>query len=1353
MDLPLGLIILLLANPAHAQLPYHPTRVFRSTKDDNRLYVYGPAPSASNQAQLRSLDVSSNLDSANLDYATLYDTLPWSSAERPVPYLPAAEANGNFTVYAGQCADDAQDAKIWTFEVDDDSDHGNGTWTSADVVLGDGDQGSQLAPTFLSSAMSFSSSDNGSDASLFAFGGMCPYADATQDDWQSSANYSNTMLQLGPESTSQYTLNVAPTRGPPVAEAGFALVALPPSYSSGTDGSRDQQQNFVLIGGHTETAYINMSQVALYSLPQETWTFLGVDQPSTEHTGLAKRDQVTEVEPRSGHTTLLTSDGSKIIVFGGWVGDVNTPADPQLAVLNVGEGYGGDGTWHWTVPSTEGSGLANGAGIYGHGAAMLTGDVMMIVGGYSISSTSSRFRSRADLAQNTQSYFLNVTSNTWISEYSPSSDSSTSDSNGQSSMSKVGLGAGLGIGLAAVVAMAVFYFWYKRYLRRKREVREKEIAREAYNYHATGSYGNGGSYADYLNDREAAALAVDPWFVNERPGWKAQRAQEAERTGLLVEIPSPTRGLRRSLNGRAYHQAPRYDEGRMNQGSGGIHPIDEEEEIESATNERTGMPEMSERPRTAENRISIVSSASSPARDPFTDPPLGSHPVFAPQNVVHFPTSLKPTAQPGPSSPMQARTAEVRSSSPNWELVANSASSSSRSYLGSTDKSDRTESNLSDRTARSGLSSLSARSGAASVARTLSNASAAIMATITNPFSSTNAGPVNERRQLSIHIPAPSSQAARGSGESVVNSGRANADADSFRTAKTSFAQLQAEGEALLGGRPGDIEDLPAPSAYAPSTHSDKESPNLMHTPVDFYGKRSFEQSREQEQEAGPSQQYDTPHKLTHTGSSDTLDLTTPIDNSFATRDRSKSWLRGSVRLALTHRPSSSHRHSISHDRTQSLTSTGHRRRRHTNEDDGSGWFGGAGHRSGSNSPTKLRRHRRSGSGAGISEFISVKRPSTAGEEASPPRRANSDASFWRSKRGSKAWSEDAASAMWPHDVRDEDDWAVATPSPRKSRESMALSMEGEGEDWDVEAAAEGRVVQVMFTVPRQRLRVVNVDMEQGSGDTSENGRRVSRESRQVSKESRRVSKESKGKQRVDDDVSPLSTPQLVSNDASTPFRPKDDQNKAAPRVSSSEISRPPLRPPPIAIAPPAQPYAPRDSSFRRNMLLPDPQPLHKPPPLSPAFPPSPLFDDDDDDDDDDHNPPSPLAPPPPLSRISKSSGVPTAASFISPYAANSSTHPAASSSSTIGTTTTAPESPAVRGRPLSDHRNLLSEAGGEGRSSTSDDRGRGLLSPLKTTRPGVGERSKSSVSTRSEGGGSVKDLIREIEARRNAGA
>ena len=49
--------------------------------------------------------------------------------------------------------------------------------------------------------------------------------------------------------------------------------------------------------------------------------------------------------------------GPKSVVFGGWVGDVTSFANPQLAILEVGHGYGGNGDWKWTVPDANGPGL------------------------------------------------------------------------------------------------------------------------------------------------------------------------------------------------------------------------------------------------------------------------------------------------------------------------------------------------------------------------------------------------------------------------------------------------------------------------------------------------------------------------------------------------------------------------------------------------------------------------------------------------------------------------------------------------------------------------------------------------------------------------------------------------------------------------------------------------------------------------------------------------------------------------------------------------------------------------------------------------------------------------------------
>lgn len=1082
-----GLLLLVRAVHVSAQLPYDPTRIIPAPKNSDLVYIFRPAPGAANSAQLLSLDVTSKLSSNNLQFNVLDATLPFSTSDSAA-YTVVSEENGDLRVYSGNCADGADSAKIWKFSVDDNSKEGNGTWIEEEVASQNGKAGSSMAPMFLSTGISFSSNVGGQDPSLYFFGGMCPSENATQDDWQSAASYSNYVVQAEANNSTNLTLSVDETQGPPVAEAGFALVPLPPTYSNTSDGSQDQQQNFVLVGGHTKSAFINMSQIALYSLPQKSWTYLGVEQPGDGHTDLVKRDSTT-VEPRSGHTAVLSEDGTKIIVFGGWVGDVNTPAEPQLAVLHVGEGYGGNGAWSWSTPSTSGSGIASGSGIYGHGATLLSGNVLMVAGGFSITTSSARFMPRSALKENSQSYFFNISSNTWIAEYDASqaaSSNSTSGANTASGTSKVGLGAGLGIGLAAVLAMTVFYFWYKRHLKKHRQLREKEIAtmsRAAHRYHGLHSYDDE-FQNDYMND-DAAALAPDPWF-NGRQGWKGRAPFEAERTGLLVEIPSPTRGLRRNMGGRQHQPPPppRLDEG-YNRGSGHIPPIDELEEDDVEANGRTGMPEMSE--RTVQKRLSL---SNPPVLDPFSDPePLRSHPVYFPPTAGS--PGKKPVVEAGPSTLPASHVAEFRTGSPNWEVIGgpNSQSTTSRSGQPSPEKSDRTESNLSDQSGKSGRSKMSSSTSAGSVVRTLSNASAALIASFTNPFS-------HDRQQLSLQIPPPIPPTIpRESGDSIAGSGRA--DADSFTTARSSLGGPQSEGDALLGGRSDEVPTTPMlPRQQTPSPDQDLTE-QLQQTPTSFYNPPTFAQNqtpplpKRRQELVSESSSSISPGKIPHYPSSDTLELHTPIDNSFATKDRSKSWI-GSVRLALARVPSS-------RDRSQSLTSGYHRRRRYLYDEGGKlvssdGAIIPKRNRSRSRSP-KRRRHlqKRAVSGFDESNRASTAGPSIASPSATdPPRRAASDASFWRSK-GRKAWAEDTSSPLFStprgNQVLDERDWAVATPDPEAARETLFTGPDGailrpaEGDDseWDIEAASENRLVQMLFTVPRQRLRVVNADIGDGS--------------------------------------------------------------------------------------------------------------------------------------------------------------------------------------------------------------------------------------------------------------------------------
>jgi hypothetical protein len=138
---------------------------------------------------------------------------------------------------------------------------------------------------------------------------------------------------------------------------------------------------------------------------------------------------------------------------------------------------------------------------------------------------------------------------------------------------------------------------------------------------------------------------------------------------------------------------------------------------------------------------------------------------------------------------------------------------------------------------------------------------------------------------------------------------------------------------------------------------------------------------------------------------------------------------------------------------------------------------------------------------------------------SSPPRRAASDASFWRSRRGKQDWLEDEQDSTWrrtagdnwgaPEDIilaereRLRHEWRergnllvnITTdddqlPTPRTPIRPDQLGIPASDErpctpaseaDWDVEAAVERRVVQVMFTVPKSKLRVVNADVDGSS--------------------------------------------------------------------------------------------------------------------------------------------------------------------------------------------------------------------------------------------------------------------------------
>ena len=628
----------------------------------------------------------------------------------------------------------------------------------------------------LAAGMAFAT-DTNSTSSVYVFGGMCPNTTtATVDTWTQSANYSNAMLNLQPNQSPQnssdsfsFQLSIAPSRGPPIAEAGLTITALSPTFSVPSDpGSGGQNQNFVLIGGHTQTAFINTSHIALYSLPEQSWTFIPVDLPDIPSTDLARRD-LNSIDSRSGHTALLTSDGKRVIVFGGWVGDVTQSAVPQLVVLELGAGYGGAGDWKWTIPHQSGPGPSSGSGIYGHGAAMLPGDVMMIVGGYGIPSGANSRRKRQAPAANSNTYFLNVTSNTWITSYDHPQLSkppgSLKHSTSDRAAKRAGLGAGLTLGMLAIIIAVIIYFWYSRRLKKRRDKREEDLHRLAVGAQSFNPVRPSDSFS-HRSTSEMTTSDQPQGMAYPRPvGPQTFRTEpEAERTGLLFEIPSPTRGLRRSLHSRGVYQpAPRFDNGRRTPDFiSTIHPIDERDEYEEDPSHSSRSADQETIQRKDFDLLSNV-----PVLNPFQDP--------------------ERSRSPSPQSP-QARETEIRRWVNDW-TKADALMQQQGGRL-SPEKTDRTSSTLSDQSARSLLSTSSWQPSAGTITRTMSQRSAALFSTL--PFRSTN-----DTTPMDMHGPSP--QHRRSNSAKIYTGGeRVVETPSSFATAKTSLPQERQEGDVFM---------------------------------------------------------------------------------------------------------------------------------------------------------------------------------------------------------------------------------------------------------------------------------------------------------------------------------------------------------------------------------------------------------------------------------------------------------------------------------------------------------------------------------------------------------------------------
>ena len=926
------------------------------------------------------------------------ETLPFLEDAELVPYTPAVESDGSLTVLAGKCSDGAGGAQVWRYASKSEDGGGEYTWSQSQTSNQEtGDPSSPAGSNFLAAGIAFSENidGNGQSTDFFVFGGMCPLSSSTSSTWQSAAEYSNSMLAISPQG-SDYGISLVDNRGPPISQAGVSITPLAPTFSTDSNGAPlTQQQDFVLLGGHTQSAFINTSQVALFSLPQQSWAFVPVQQPSSAKSDLAIRQSAQQVTPRSGHTAILSESGNSIILFGGWVGDINTPAQPQLAILELGVGYGGKGSWKWKIPQQSGQGLASGTGLYGHGATMLPGGVMMVLGGYEIPSSSSKRIKRDTQSTNTRALLYNTTSHTWLKSYTVPATlihQSQSDNGPLSHKSqKVGLGTGLGLGAALLLSVVAFYFWYSKRLYRARAERERALLTYCSDGSSVGQLhqpflDNGG--IDGRRGEESALSRY--WPTGGNAGSDHPRASQLQHaTGAWVNVPSPTRGLRKGVaaKGYQYSAAPRFDDKRLSN----IHPIAEHENEDEAEaiSIRSACDDLSDAEAKLREMERMLNSD-----DPCTDPgpnPLGSHPVSSLDRDTVRRVATGASRISVPSKKPVSSDQET----PNWKALDESdnmivAEDGGRHSPSKSD--DRTSSTLSEQSHRSTTSTNS-------ITRTMSTRTGAILAAAAAAHhqarSQGNSPSDEQRHAISTDAgntsPSYFRTRARSSTNGSMTPGALDSivgDGDSIMTARSNFTQLQSEGEALLGGRPTIDRDDPYQRAIAAQSTTGQKGRSL-------------------------SNNSNPPPTI---------------------QPRQRAGWMGSLRRALNVVSMT--------DRSLSLTTsiTGYK-------DDV---------RSASSSPTKDRN----------------------GKTDTGPRRAVSDGgALLRQKRGQNDWSE----KEWlPYrDDPDPGDWG----EPRTSSDKHQAE-----EDWDVEGAASNRDFQVMFTVPKARLRVVNDDMDRASLRSASDG-------------------------------------------------------------------------------------------------------------------------------------------------------------------------------------------------------------------------------------------------------------------------
>ncbi|KAI5285691.1 hypothetical protein KEM52_002326 [Ascosphaera acerosa] len=343
------------------------------SKNQSEIYLLRGAGSSSDLS-LQSLDLTQSFNTSDIGFETVSSELPFIARQgeptrTPLPLSHATTSNGTLIVLTGSYHNAS--AELWAFSrtgTTSTSDHTSWVRVASN---------SHIVPGLAvhSALIAFAPEETDLlDQELYTYGGMYPQGNADAI-YMPIPVYSGNMTSVLISNSSAQHLdlnNMAAAGNRP--QAGFSVTPLSPLSSSNGTSHPAYDQTYVLMGGHSanevgQVYFTNMSKLLLFSLPEETWIPIDVE---TDTTQLLSKANVGIVEPRSGHSAVLTPDGSKIIVIGGFRVNSTIAAQPQVAVLEVGAGFGGAGAWRWRAPKGPFEGvLDDGSGIFGHGAALL----------------------------------------------------------------------------------------------------------------------------------------------------------------------------------------------------------------------------------------------------------------------------------------------------------------------------------------------------------------------------------------------------------------------------------------------------------------------------------------------------------------------------------------------------------------------------------------------------------------------------------------------------------------------------------------------------------------------------------------------------------------------------------------------------------------------------------------------------------------------------------------------------------------------------------------------------------------------------------------------------------------------